>query len=90
MPAGLQTAKSQLIFSIKEDGAFKVRFVLRGDLLEKGVHYLEGVSSMDAVKSTRMLVSFAAAGDMPLHTIDFTQAFTNRTPAEPPPVLRAS
>jgi hypothetical protein len=83
MPAGLQTAKSQLIFLIKEDGTFKVRFVLRGDLLEKGVHYLEGASSMCAVESTRMLVSFAAAEDMALHTIDFTQAFTNAPQPNP-------
>jgi len=34
MPEGLKPAKSQLLFSIKEDGTFKVRFVLRGDLLE--------------------------------------------------------
>jgi hypothetical protein len=58
--------------------------MLRGELLEKGVHYLEGASSMCAVESSRMLVSFAAAEDMALHTIDFTQAFTNapqpRTP----------
>ena len=60
-----------------------MRFVLRGDLLEKGVHYLEGASSMCAVESTRMLVSFAAAEDMALHTIDFTQAFTNAPQPNP-------
>ena len=38
---------------------------------------------MCAVESIRMLVSFAAAEDMALHTIDFTQAFTNAPQPNP-------
>jgi len=38
---------------------------------------------MCAVKSIRTLVSFAAAEDMALHTIDFTQALTNAPQPNP-------
>ena len=74
MPEGV-TVKTQLLFNIKADGTFKVRFVVRGDLTTKGVHYLQGKSNMASLEGVRMTVSFAAAEGWDLNKIDFTQAF---------------
>ena len=83
MPTGVTAAPLMYIFSIKADGTFKVRLVVRGDMTEKGVHFLDTKSSMAAVESTRLLVSFAASEDWALYHVDFTQAFVN-TPEENP------
>ena len=77
LPAGVTVAPSQLCFDIKKDGTHKVRFVVRGDLTEKGTHFLETKSSMATLEAVRMLVSFAAGSNTSLRSLDFTQAFVN-------------
>ena len=59
MPEGVTAAQSQLLFNIKKDGTYKVRFVARGDLTTEGVHYLESKSSMAHIESVRMLLGRA-------------------------------
>jgi hypothetical protein len=67
MPEGVTAAQSQLLFNIKKDGTYKVRFVARGDLTTEGVHYLESKSSMAHIESVRMLLAFAAGEGWKLH-----------------------
>ncbi len=83
MPAGVRAVPTQLLFTVKKDGTPKIRFVVRGDLTEKGMHYLEGKSSMASMEGVRMVVSFAASEDWDLNTLDFTQAFTNAPEPNP-------
>ena len=83
MPPGVTAARTRMLFEIKKDGTYKCRYVIRGDLTTYGVHYLEGKSSMAAIESMRMLVSFAAAEGWALYAVDFSQAFTN-APEENP------
>ena len=83
MPEGVTAAPLMYVFGIKADGTFKVRLVVRGDLTVQGIHYIEGKSAMASIEATRMLTSFAAAEDWSLHSIDFTQAFTNALVTNP-------
>jgi hypothetical protein len=77
VPLGTKVVPTQLLFSIKADGTFKVRIVVRGDLTTAGEHYLETKSSMVSLDTVRMIVALAAGSDMILLSTDFSQAFLN-------------
>ena len=77
MPASTKVVPTQVLFSIKANGTYKCRIVVRGDLTVKGDHYLETKSSMATLESIRMLVALAAGSDRPLYSTDFSQAFIN-------------
>ena len=77
VPASTKVVPTQVLFSIKANGTYKCRIVVRGDLTVKGDHYLETKSSMATLESIRMLVALAAGSDRPLYSTDFSQAFIN-------------
>jgi len=77
VPTDNKVVPTQLLFSIKSDGTFKCRIVVRGDLTTKGKHYLETKSSMASIEAVRMLASFAAGEQWPMYGTDFSQAYTN-------------
>ena len=77
VPAGTKVVPTRMLFAIKSDGTFKVRIVVRGDLMTEGEHYVETKSSMVSIEAIRMVVSLAAGNDMRLFSTDFSQAFLN-------------
>ena len=77
VPAGSKVVPTQTIFDIKKDGTFKVRIVVRGDLMVEGEHFVDTKSSMVSLDAIRMVVSLAAGNDMRLFSTDFSQAFLN-------------
>ena len=77
MPDGVSALPLMWVFNVKNDGTFKARLVVRGDLSIEGIHYLENASCMASMESIRMLIAFAAANNHKLFTIDFSQAYTN-------------
>ena len=76
-------ALSAVLFNTKSDGTYKVRIVVRGDLTKEGEHYIATKSSMVSLDTVRTIVALAAGSDMPLYTVDFTQAFLNADLGEP-------
>ena len=77
VPASSKVVPTQTIFEIKKDGRFKVRIVVRGDLMVEGEHFVDTKSSMVSLEAIRMVVSLAAGNDMRLFSTDFSQAFLN-------------
>ena len=77
VPAGTKVVPTRMLFAIKSDGTFKVRIVVRGDLMMEGEHYVETKSSMVPLEAIRMAVALAAGNDMRLFFTGFSQAFLN-------------
>ena len=77
VPTGTKVETTRVLFAIKSDGTFKVRIVVRGDLMMEGEHYVETTSSMVSLEAIRMAVAHAAGNDMRLFSTDFFQAFLN-------------
>ena len=46
VPAGTKVLPTRMLFANKSDGTFKVRIVVRDDLVMEGEHYVESESSM--------------------------------------------
>jgi hypothetical protein len=80
---GVKVVPTRVLFNIKSDGTYKVRIVVRGDLTKEGEHYIATKSSMVSLDTVRTIVALAAGSDMPLFTVDFTQAFLNADLGEP-------
>ena len=80
---GVKVVPTRVLFNIKSDGTYKVRIVVRGDLTKEGEHYIATKSSMVSLDTVRTIVALAAGSDMPLYTVDFTQAFLNADLGEP-------
>ena len=77
VPAGTKAVPTLMLFAIKSDGTFKVRTVVRGDLMIEEVHHVETKSSMVPPDATRMVVALAAGNDMRLFSTDFSKTFPN-------------
>ena len=50
--AGTKVVPTRILFAIKSDGTFKVRIVVRGDLMMEGEHYVETKSPMVSLAIT--------------------------------------
>jgi len=83
MPPDTTPIPLMICFDIKSDGTYKTRIVLRGDLTQQGIHFLEGKSSMASIESVRMLASIAVANDMELGSLDITQAYIHADEPNP-------
>ena len=77
VPAGSKVVPTRMLFAIKSDGTFKVRIVVRGDLMAEGGHCVETTSSMVSPEAIRMAVALAAGNDMRLFSTDLSQAYLN-------------
>ena len=73
-PEDTKVVPTQLLSNIKADCTFKCRTSVRGDLIVKGEHYLEIKSPMVSLETTRVIVALAAGSDMPLFSMDSSQA----------------
>jgi hypothetical protein len=60
MPEDTRAAPTQMLFNQKANGDLKCRFVVRGGLTLKGVHWIENKSTMAALEAVIMLTGFAA------------------------------
>ena len=72
LPVGASVVPAQLLFNIKTNGDRKFRFVSRGDLKQKGAHYVASKSPMAAIEAVRMQAAPAAAAGWKLYTTDFS------------------
>ena len=68
---------TRMLFAIKSDGTFKVRIVVRGDLMMERTHYVETKPFMVSLEAARMAVALAAGNDIRLFPTDFSQASLN-------------
>ena len=83
MPEDTRAAPTQMLFNQKANGDLKCRFVVRGDLTVKGVHWIENKSTMAALEAVRMLTSFAAGSGWKIYACDWSQAFVQAPATNP-------
>jgi len=83
VPAGVTPIPTQILWTIKATGEFKVRLVVRGDKEVQGVHYLNSKSSMASQEGVRIIVALAASTGYALYSTDFSQAFVNAPETNP-------
>ena len=77
VPAGVTPIPTQILWTVKLTGEFKVRLVVRGDKEVQGVHFLQSKSSMATQEGVRITVALAASTGYALYSTDFSQAFVN-------------
>ena len=61
LPAGVTPIPTQILWTAKLNGEFKVRLVVRGDQEVQGVHFLQSKSSMASQEGVRITVALAAS-----------------------------
>ena len=76
-PSAVPVVPTRVLFAIKSDGTFKVRIVVRGDLMTEGKHYGETKSCVVSLEAIRMTLAPAAGNGMRFFSTDFSQAFLN-------------
>ena len=74
---------TQILWTVKLNGEFKVRLVVRGDQEVQGVHFLQSKSSMASQEGVRITVALAASTGYALYSTDFSQAFVNAPETNP-------
>ena len=77
VPTGTKAVPTRMLFAIKSDGNFKVRIIVRGDLVMEGEHHVVTKSPMVPLEAIRMAVALAAGKNMRLFSTAFSQAFPN-------------
>jgi hypothetical protein len=83
LPAGVTPIPTQILWTVKLSGEFKVRLVVRGDQEVQGVHFLQSKSSMASQEGVRITVALAASTGYALYSTDFSQAFVNAPETNP-------
>jgi hypothetical protein len=71
MPEDNRAAPTQMHFNQMANGDIKCRFVVRGDLTVKDVHWLENKFTMAALEAVRML----SGSGWKTYACDWSQAF---------------
>jgi hypothetical protein len=70
LPAGVTPIPTQILWTVKLNGEFKVRLVVRGDQEVQGVHFLQSKSSMASQEGVRITVALAASTGYALYSTD--------------------